>query len=135
MTLTFNENNNQEILSNEEQEIILSKFPEKLKPFLNNCNNPLDETQVLVNLFKDKNFRIILREEETKFGDIEWISYYHCEDIAKQINFDTKNINNWNRLWKIKFVKHENLLLNFLGAKIYELNKRRTDKNSNFLFE
>ena len=43
MTLTFNENNNQEILSNEEQEIILSKFPEKLKPFLNNCNNPLDE--------------------------------------------------------------------------------------------
>ena len=108
--LTFNENNNQLILSENEQQSILDKFPEKLKPFLSKCNNPLDETQVLVNLFKDKNVRIILKQEENEFNEIEWISYYHCEDIANEIKFSAKHITDWNKLWKIQFIKYENLL-------------------------
>lgn len=126
---------NQIILSEEERQAIIDRFPEKLKPFLSNVNNPLDETQILVNLFKDKNVRIIILNTIDEFGDNELVSYFHVGDIAGQIKYSSSDIDKWKSRWKIKFVSYEILVRQDVGAKIYEINKRRTDKNSNFISE
>ena len=124
------------ILSLNEQQQISNMFPDKLKPFLANCNNPLDETQILINLFKDKDVRIYICQENDEFGDLDYLSYYHAVDMAKQIGFDEKNINNWNRLWNIQFIKFKNLPLNNLGVKFSNmLNDKRTKIDANFISE
>ena len=95
MTLITQQANDYLILNEQEQEAILNMFPEKLQSYIKSCNNPLDETQILVNLFKDKNVRIVLREETNEFDDLEWISYYHCGDIASKIKYNVSHITDW----------------------------------------
>ena len=87
--LTISSDNN---LTKEEHKYIINKFPDKLKPFFKNTNNPLDETQILVNLFKDKDVRIILNKEENEFGIEDYVAYFHANDIYKTIKYDDKHI-------------------------------------------
>ena len=135
MTLVTQQTNDYLILNEQEQEAILNLFPEKLQPYIKSCNNPLDETQVLVNLFKDKNVRIILKYEKDKYDDMDWISYYHCGDIADKVKYDKDNINNWIKRWKVQFYQYKNLVLQNEGAIFCELNKKRTDINSSYINE
>ena len=130
-----NQENNYLILNENEQETILNMFPEKLQPYIKSCNNPLDETQVLVNLFKDKNVRIVLKEETDEFGYKEWISYYNCVDLAKEIKYSTSHINQWKERWDVNTISYEKMLTQNELAKICEINKRRTDKNAYYINE
>jgi prophage antirepressor-like protein len=134
MSLSQFVDKNDVILSDKEKQFIVNLFPLKLRPFLSQVNNPLDETQVLINLFKDKDVRIILTDEEDEFGDKEQVAHFHCGDIAKQIKYIEKNINDWKRLWKIEFITYENLVLKNSGAKITNMaTNKRTDNNANFI--
>ena len=90
----------------------------------------------MIDLFKDKDVRIYICQENDEFGDLDYLSYYHAVDMAKQTGFDEKNINNWNRLWKIQFIKLKDLPLNFLGANLSNmLNDKRTKIDANFISE
>ena len=117
-----NQEDNYLILNENEQETILNMFP-------------LDETQVLVNLFKDKNVRIVLKEETDEFGYKEWISYYNCVDLAKEIKYSTSHINQWKERWDVNTISYEKMLTQNELAKICEINKRRTDKNAYYINE
>ena len=134
MTLITQQTNDYLILNEQEQEAILNLFPEKLRSYIKSCNNPLDETQVLVNLFKDKNVRIVLREEDNEFGRKEWLSYYHCGDIASKIKYDSTHIRNWKQ-WQIKLLKYKDLTANFKPPNICEINSQKTDSNANYIDE
>ena len=124
---------NQIILSEEEQQGIIDKFPEKLRPFLNSVNNPLDETQILVNLFKDKNVRIILKKEENDFGICEYVGYFHASDIATIVKYDNKHVTQWKTRWKIKLVKYADLMVS-QNERPY-LNYKNIDSNALFISE
>ena len=133
--ITFNETNKL-ILSADEHQSIVDKFPEKLKPFLSGCNNPLDETQVLVNLFKDKNMRIILRQEEDEFSNIDYVSYYYANDLCKLINHDIKHMTDWKNKWNIKLFNHENLTPQFADSiLVSNIKDTKIDKKAIFINE
>ena len=135
MTLVTQQTNDYLILNEQEQEAILNLFPEKLRSYIKSCNNPLDETQVLVNLFKDKNVRIILRYEKDKYDDMDWISYFHCIDLAENVKYDKRHIEHWKSRWSANLITYENLTPHFGEPKICEINKRRTDKNAYYINE
>ena len=97
--VTFSKNN-EIIFSEEQKEYIISKFPKNLHEYLNKVNNPLDETQVIVNLLHDKNIKTVLIHEENMFGMYEWKGNYHATDLANEMNYS--NIEHWKR-WNIKF--------------------------------
>jgi len=123
------------ILSEAESKHILEMFPLSLKPYLEECNNPLDETQMLLNLFKKRNVRIILKKEKDEFGDDEWNGYFHCVDLAEKVNFNKDHIRDWNKNWKIEFFKYKNLAAPNARVKICEINKRTTNANANYINE
>ena len=97
----FDLSQNEEIFTEEQKEYIISKFPKKLHEYLNKVNNPLDETQVIISLLKEKNIRIVLTYEENMFGVYEWKGNYHATDIADIMKYS--DISNWSRRWNIKF--------------------------------
>ena len=100
--VTFS-NNNEIIFTDEQKEYIISKFPEELHKYLKQTNNPMDETQVIISLLKEKNIRIVLCYEKNIFGVYEWKGYYHATDIADNLKYS--DISNWSRNWDIKFKK------------------------------
>jgi len=114
---------------------ILELFPESLKPYLEKCDNPLDETQMLLNLFKDKNVRIILKKEVDEFGDEEWIGYFHCNDLAIDVKYEVKHINQWSNKWNITFYKYKDLVHKNCGQEYCEINPRTTNANANYINE
>ncbi len=128
-------NNDQFILTEEEQQMIIDKFPDKLRPFLSKCNNPLDETQILVHLFKDNNVRIILRQEENLIGQLEYCAYFHTADIAETVKYNKTDTTQWAARWKVQYMPYENLVRQFDGPNFVEINKRKTDKNANYINE
>jgi len=123
------------ILSEDESKHILDLFPSKLKPYLKECNNPLDETQMLLNLFKKRNVRIILREEQNEFNRIEWVAYFHCADLAGEIKYDKNHIKHWTDRWNITFYKYKDLGSQNGRVKICEINPRTTNINANYINE
>lgn len=129
MSITTNLN---VILSDDEKNQIINLFPPKLRSFLDTCNNPLDETQILINLFKDKNVRIILCKEIDDFDDEEIVAHFHCGDIADNVNFDKKHIDRWVNLWKIELKYYKNLVHQNWGAINCD---KRTDQNALFISE
>ena len=70
----------------EERHNIIEKFPNHLREYLIDLENPLDEVQVLISLFKDKNVRIIILDTFDEFGEQDKMLYFHLGDIGKVIN-------------------------------------------------
>jgi len=103
------EKNTTNILTEKEHDEILNMFSEIIKKSIKKCNNPLDETQILVSLFSDKKIRIILKKETNEFGDEDYVSYYHACDIAEQVKYNVKHITHWTVNWKVKFKKYKDL--------------------------
>ena len=138
---TLNENiiNNENIFSDEQKAYIISKFPKKLHEYLNKVNNPLDETQVIISLLKERNIRIVLNHEENMFGIYEWKGYYHATDIENEAG--CSRVDHWSR-WNIKFKKfyefeNKNLVPQFGGPNeirpIYNFDTKKVDINANFI--
>jgi len=103
------EKNTTNILTEKEHNEILNMFPEIIRKSIKKCNNPLDETQILVSLFSNKNVRIILIKETNELGDEDYVSYFHARDIAEQVKYDIKHITHWMINWKVKFMKYNDL--------------------------
>ena len=127
--------NDQIILSDDEHQMIINKFPKKLQTFLENVNNPLDETQILVNLFKDKGVRIVWIREESKFEDLEIVPYYHAGDIAVCIKYSSNEVTKWNSRWKIKMISYENLLRQNVLTTIDNKHDKKIDNKALFISE
>ena len=132
--------NNENIFSDEQKAYIISKFPEKLHEYLNKVNNPLDETQVIISLLKERNIRIVLNYEENIFGIYEWRGYYHATDIENELG--CSRVDNWSRNWNIKFKKfnefeNKNLVPQIEGpfdnGPIYNFDIKKVDINANFI--
>jgi len=96
------EKNTPNILTEKEHNEILNMFPEIIRESIKNCNNPLDETQIIVSLFSNKQVRIIFRKEINEFEDEDYVSYFHAKDIAEQVNHITID-------WEVKFIKYMDL--------------------------
>ena len=109
---------NDEIFSDEQKKNIIKMFPESIQHFLKTIKNPLDEKEVLINIFKNKNVRIIIIYEQDILGDMDWIPYFHCPDIAKISKYPEDHVSRWNSTWKLKLITYKNLL-----AKIGEYQK------------
>ena len=132
---TLNEN----IFSDEQKAYIISKFPKKLHEYLNKINNPLDETQVIISILKERNIRIVLNYEENMFGICEWKGYYHATDIETELGCST--VDNWKR-WNINFKKfndfeNKNLVHQIDGQEnirpIYNFNTNKININAQFI--
>ena len=129
-------------------EYVRSLFPKEIQQYIKNVVNPLDKTKILVNIFNEKNVRIIVLYEKDKFGDYEFTSYYHTDDLADNCKYSKNNIHHWKDRWDVKFYtykelmeKAENLPLQN-GDPILESNKMfyaniigRVDKNARFICE
>jgi hypothetical protein len=129
--------NTKNILTIEEHEQIVNMFPEKMRNIIKKCNDPLDETQLLVSLFSDKKVRIILKKELNDFGNEDYVSYFHVNDIAEQVKYNIKHINHWINNWKVKFIKHKNLInlpLQNTSPNYFEINfTKKIDYDANFI--
>lgn len=88
-------NQNVILLSQQDKEIILNKFPEDLRNKIKNVNNPLDQDEILVELFRDKNIRIVISIINDEFNNDEYISYFHVVDFCKLINYGENHIYRW----------------------------------------
>ena len=131
--------NNEKIFPDEQKAYIISKFPKKLHEYLNKVNNPLDETQVIVSLLKEKNIRIVLNYEENMFGIYEWKGYYHATDIETKAG--CSRVDNWSR-WNINFKKfcefeNKNLVPQFEGQEnsrpVYNFDIKKINTNALFI--
>ena len=98
----FDLSQNEEIFTEEQKKYIIDRFPVELHEYLKQTNNPMDETQVIISLLKEKNIRIVLCYEKNIFGMYEWKGYYHATDVADHLRYS--NIENWKR-WNIKVKK------------------------------
>ena len=101
----------------------LDNIPDKIKPYFSKCSNPLDETQVLANLFENINIRILVCKEIDDFEDEEYNTYYNIYDVVKQFNYDKKHISNL----KINQITCEKLCPNF---KLNFTNKKKENKTN-----
>ena len=139
----FDLSSNEEIFTEEQKENIIKMFPESIQHFLKTIKNPLDEKEVLINIFKNKNVRIIIIYEQDILGDMDWIPYFHCPDIAKISKYPEKHVDRWNSTWKLNIISYENLLLKIeeqmkslpkIGEHIkINFEGRQTDKKSFFI--
>ena len=141
----FDLSQNEEILTEEQREYIIGKFPKKIQDFLRKVKNPLDEKEVIINMFKDKNVRIVIKYEKDFMDDFDWIPYFHCPDLAKVIKYQEKNIYQWNSRWKYNLISFENLIKNENNGKnellpqiagatqFMNFDENRTDKNALFI--
>lgn len=131
--VTFSENN-EIIFSNEQKEYIISKFPITIQELLRKVKNPLDEKEVIVNMFIEKNVRIVIKYEKDFMDDYDWMPYFHCHDVAIVINYGKTNVNRWNERWKFNLIPYEKLLLQIGGAtQFMNFDENRTDKNALFI--
>lgn len=89
----------------------------------------LDEIQIMVNLFKDKGVRIILRKEENEFGRMTFVAYFHAWDIAQNIKYDEKNISQWKTRWNINYINYKKTFLHFEGTFFSNFDNCNTDKS------
>ena len=135
-----------DLLARKEQ--LISKFPTSIQNLLKKVENPLDESQVLVEIFKDKDVRIVLRKELDDFGDEVYVAYYSASDVAKLINYNNTHVENWTNRWGVCFVSYETITSakcsehkrsqNGTPEKspdVYIINERQTRKDGNFLSE
>ena len=131
--VTFS-NNDEIIFSDEQKEYIISKFPDTIQDFLRKVKNPLDEKEVIINMFKDKNVRIIIKYEKDFMDDYDWVPYFHCQDVANVIGYRKSDINRWNERWKFNLIPYEKLLRQIGGAtQFMNFEENRTDKNALFI--
>ena len=93
----FNSNND-EIFTDEEKNGIINMFPENMREYLIPLNNPLDQTQVILSIIKDKNIKLIFKKIIDEFGDEENDPLFCASDFAKMIKYAEKNINRWKNL-------------------------------------
>lgn len=114
--------NNEEIFTEEEKNGIINMFPENIREYLLPLNNPLDQTQVILSLLKDKNIKLILQKTIDEFGDDENNPLFCASDFARMIKSAEKNINRWKK-WLttedyVVYNKIKNELLSKGGDKI-----------------
>lgn len=83
------------IFSKEEKQHIINQFPDSLHELLNNVNNPLDQTEVILNLVKDKDIKIIFKISEN--NNIEKEPLFCGVDIAKLIKYSDTNVYKWKK--------------------------------------
>ena len=67
-TVSFSDQN-EIIFSDEQKEFIINKFPIQIQNLLRSVKNPLDEREVIINMFKDKKVRIIIKYEKDILDD------------------------------------------------------------------
>ncbi len=135
---TVNEarNETQILFTDEQREYIISQFPESVRVHLYNVKNPLNETEVLIELFRSEGIRICCVETVDEFGVIELTPYYHTKDIAAKIGYSAQNVNQLNARNGISLVKlNELLLLINQGVKIIKINWKHTNSNAWFINE
>lgn len=89
--------NNEEIFTDEEKKGIINMFPENMREYLAPLNNPLDQTQVILSLIKDKNIKLIFKKIIDEFGDEENDPLFCARDVARMINYSEKHINQWKK--------------------------------------
>jgi hypothetical protein len=119
-------------LSQKERDLILNKFPADLREQIKNVNNPLNQTEILVSLFHNKNVVIILENNYDKENDMyDYISYFHVSDLCHLLKVAETNFNRWKNNWKINFIPYDNLSTK---KNIYIINPTEKKFPSNTLF-
>ena len=86
----FDLSSNEEIFTEEQREYIIGKFPDTIQDFLRKVKNPLDEKEVIINMFKDKNVRIVIKYEKDFMDDYDWMPYFHC--FKMKLNLPAANL-------------------------------------------
>jgi prophage antirepressor-like protein len=123
--------NTQNELSNSDKQEILNKFPPIIAEKFKNINNPLNQTEILVELFREKNVRIILKIQKNEFDEEDYIAHFHVVDMCKTINYADHHINTWKK-WKIKFFTYEELTKD--NSKIFIINPNNNKISHKALF-
>ena len=98
--VTFSENN-EIIFSDEQKEYIINMFPENIRKYLYDLKNPLDQTEVILSLLKDKNIKLIIKDVINEFEEKEKYPLFCARDFAKMINYSESNSSKWKK-WLTK---------------------------------
>ena len=97
----FDLSQNEEIFTEEQKENIIGMFPENIRKYLYDLKNPLDQTEVILSILKDKNIKIILKKIINEFEEEEKDPLFCASDFARMIKSAEKNINRWKK-WLVK---------------------------------
>lgn len=95
-------------LSDVDRELILNQFPDEIKEQIKNVNNPLNQTEILINLFNNKNVIIVI-ENLSIDQSYDYVSYYHVTDLCQLLNVNKTHYNAWKTNWEINFIQYKNL--------------------------
>ena len=112
--VTFSENN-EIIFSDEQKEYIINMFPESIRKYLYYLKNPLDQTEVILSLLKDKNIKLIIKDIINEFEEEEKEPLFCASDFAMMINYSKKNVNIWKKwLEKDDYVVYNEIKIGLL---------------------
>ena len=101
---------NEEIFNDEQKNSLINKFPKELHRILYEINNPLNEKEVIMKLFSDKNIKIISIPYVDEYDDPEYKHHFNCKDLAINIKYDISSINKWNSRFKLNLKYYSELI-------------------------
>jgi hypothetical protein len=103
-------------MNEQEKNEIIGRFPSSLHKYLQTVFNPLDETEVLLSIFKDHNVRIVILNITDEYGIPDKEIYFHLSDVGTCIQYNRiRLIVERNKQNKYKYVTYEQLILSHFG--------------------
>ena len=106
----FDLSKNEEIFNDEQRNSLINKFPKELHGILYEINNPLNEKEVIMKLFLDKNIKIISIPYVDEYDDPEYKHHFNCKDLAINIKYSESNISKWNSRFKLNLKSYNELI-------------------------
>jgi hypothetical protein len=79
--------------SEEDRNFIIEQYPIAMRKYVEDVENPLDISQILISMARSWKVRMIFVHNED--DDIE--THYCAVDIATVLDYNLKSLHNWNR--------------------------------------
>ena len=118
----------------DEHKDIINMFPQCIKNYICNVKDPLDYPQIIINIVKDKNIKLIFKKKIDDFGEIEYDTLFCIKDILKLINISFQHIFNWKKwIYIDEYVYYSDIRLH-TELYIFSFDIKKNIINSDIIF-